>query len=84
MFLQVLADVPDEFLPTLHQILALTTNPQIQAIVDDVLRTVPHHTLLAIMSCKPDSKVKIKEFTNNARSGEVKHVRYASWIKGGV
>ncbi|EFH57964.1 predicted protein [Arabidopsis lyrata subsp. lyrata] len=76
---EVLAAVPDEMLPIFEQILALT-DPQLQPLVAEVFRIVPHDILLSIMRTKPDSKVRVTEYIDNS-SGDIKHVRFASYIK---
>ncbi|CAH8265416.1 unnamed protein product [Arabidopsis lyrata] len=76
---EVLAAVPDEMLPIFEQILALT-DPQLQPLVAEVFRIVPHDILLSIMRTKPDSKVKVTEYIDDS-SGDIKHVRFASYIK---
>ncbi|CAL9236306.1 unnamed protein product [Arabidopsis halleri] len=79
---EVLAAVPDEMLPIFEQILALT-DPQLQPLVAEVFRIVPHDILLSIMRTKPDSKVKVTEYIDDS-SGDIKHVRFASYIKRGI
>ncbi|KAG5413041.1 hypothetical protein IGI04_000608 [Brassica rapa subsp. trilocularis] len=76
---RVLVDIPEEVVRVLDEIIKLV-HPQFQAVVADVLQLVPQDILALITEAKRDSTVRIMEYIDKT-SADIKHVRYATWVK---